>query len=196
MLDPIQIQAASVAVRELRITLSDFILYGSANNTALLSMQRFLGALDGLFEELPSVTLGEAEGRLVAEGTPLDERATGSTNMIKDLFLTHKIHTLTFLKGVGTEEVKTLFSLLRPKALMTGMSLSQALVQQSVEHIRSNEKVFVALNEGEVVVAAGAAPKIHEGQNLQEALEALQYFLQIFAKLKPDIYKEEVARKF
>ena len=195
MLDPIQVQAASVAIRELRVALSNFILYGSGNNTALLSMQRFLGALEGLFENLPSITLGESEGRLVVEGSPLDERATGSTNMLKDLFLTHKIHTLTFLKGLETEEIKTLFSLIKPRALTTGLSLSQALVQQSVTHIRTNEKVFVALNEGEVVVSSGEAPKIPEGQNLQEALEALQYFLQIFAKVKPDVDKEEVARQ-
>ncbi len=149
MLNPLQIQVASSMVRELRVSLSNFFLYASENNMALLSIQRFLTALDGLFQEMPSVMLGESEGRLVVEGTPLDEHTTGSTNMIKDLFLTHKIHSLTLLKGLAAEEVKTLFSLLKPKGLPTGVSFSQALVQHSLEHIRANEKVFVAVGEGE-----------------------------------------------
>jgi hypothetical protein len=195
MLNPEQIQLASNTVRELRVALSNFFLYAAGNNMTLLSIQRFLGGLDGLFKTLPSVTLGESEGRLVLEGTPLDERTTGSTNMIKDLFLTHKIHSLTFFKGVETEEAKTLFSLLKPRALPTGLSFSQALVQQSLDHIRANEKVFVAVAEGEVVVSAEAAAQPQVGQNLQDALEALQYFLQIFARVKPDSNKQEVARK-
>ena len=142
-------------VRELRVSLSNYFLYTSDNNMALLSIQRLLAALEGLFQDLPMVILGESEGRLVVEGTPLDEHMTGSTNMIKDLFLTHKIHSLTFVKGVTTEEVKALFSLLKPKGLPTGLSFSQAIVQHSLEHIRANEKVFLAVGEGELVVPAG-----------------------------------------
>ena len=33
------------------------------------------------------------------------------------------------------------------------------------------------------------------GQNLDEAMEALQYFLQIFARVKPESNKQEVARR-
>jgi hypothetical protein len=193
MLNPTQIQEASRAVRGLRVALSNFFLYAAGNNMALLSIQSFLGGLEELFRSFPSVTLGESEGRLVMEATPLDEHTTGSTHMLLDLFLSHKIHSLTFLKGVGTDEIKELFSLLRPRALPTGLSLSQALLQHSLEHIRANEKIFVAVAEGERVVSADALPKGE--QNLQESLEALQYFLQIFARLKPDANKQEVARK-
>ena len=197
MLNPLQIPVASTMVRDLRVSISNYFLYTAGNNMALLSIQRFLAGLEELFREFPSVTLGESEGRLVVEATPLDEKTTGSTNMIRDLFLTHKIHSLTFLKGLETEEVKTLFSLMKPKALPTGLSFSQALVQHSLEHLRANEKVFVAVKEGEVVVSAGAVGGSGAGneQNLQEALEALQYFLQIFARVKPDSNKQEVARK-
>lgn len=192
MLNPTQIQQASLAVRELRVSLSNFFLYAAENAMVKQSLDRFLASLSKLFAELPSVSFAESEGRLVVEGAALDERLTGSTNMIKDLFLTHKIHTLTFLGEVQAPEVHALFSLLRPRALPTGVSLSQALVQQSLEHIRVNEKVFVALSEGEVVVPSDTAPAGE--QNLPEALEALQYFLQIFNRVRPDAKKQEVAR--
>ena len=55
------------------------------------SLQRFLTILEQLFTSLPSVSMGESEGRLAVKATPVDERTTGSTNMIRDLFLTHKI---------------------------------------------------------------------------------------------------------
>jgi hypothetical protein len=196
MLNTEQIQPASMAVRELRVALSNFFLYSTENSMVKSSLDRLLKVLDLLFQDLPSVALGESEGRLVVEGAPLDERLTGSTNMIKDLFLTHKIHTLTFVKGVDSSEIQSFFSLLRPKALPTGLSLSQALVQHSLEHIHVNEKVFVALSQGEVVVQADQAPAGAGGeQNLQEALEALQYFLQIFSRVRPDANKQEVAKR-
>lgn len=193
MLNPDQIQSASIAVRELRVSLSNFFLYSSENAMVTQSLERLLEVLGRLFETLPAVAVGESEGRLVVEGSPLDERLAGSTNMLKDLFLTHKIHSLTFLKGLAADEMRSLFSLLKPKALPSGMSLAQALVQQSLEHIRVNEKVFVALSEGEVVVKADSGAPGE--QNLQEALEALQYFLQIFSRVKPDHNKQEVARR-
>src|SRR5579883_340685 len=176
MLNPSQIQLASLAVRELGVSLSNFFLYSAENSMVKQSLDRLLEALSHLYEELPSVSFGESEGRLVVEGAPLDERLTGSTNMIKDMFLTHKIRTLTFLKGVTSSEVHGLFSLLRPRALPEGVSLSQALAEKSLEHVKVNEKVFVALSEGEMVVPGDSA--LGGEQNLQEALEALQYFLQ------------------
>ncbi len=46
-----------------------------------------------------------------------------------------------------------------------------------------------------MVVPAGTVGGPGGEQNLQEALEALQYFLQIFAKVRPDSNKHELARK-
>jgi hypothetical protein len=194
MLNPEQIQLASTAVRELRVALSNFFLYSSDNAMVQQSLERFLKILGRLFESLPSVVLGESEGRLVVEGTPLDERATGSLNMIKDLFLIQKIHSLAFLKGLQAEEVKVFFEFLKPKALSPGQSLFEALSQKKLSHIRLNEKVFVAIKEGEKVVS-GEEPAMGGEDNLQEALEALQYFLQIFARVKPETNKKEVAQK-
>ncbi|HUO58430.1 MAG TPA: HEAT repeat domain-containing protein [bacterium] len=193
MLNPAQTQLASSAVRELRVALSNFFLYSAGNDMITKSLERFLGSLELLFETLPSVGLGESEGQLLVEGSQLNERMTGSTNMIKDLFLTHKIQSLTFLKGITVEEIKSLFEMLKPKALPSGISLVQALVQKPINHIRLNEKVFVAIKEGEKVVSAEGLPAGEE--NLQEALEALQYFLQIFSRVRPESNKREVARK-
>ncbi len=193
MLTPSQTTLASSAVRELRVALSNYFLYAVGNDMIQKSIDRFLGSLELLFQDLPSVGLGESEGRLLAEGSPLDERMTGSTNMIKDLFLTHKIQTLAFQKGVEAVEIKALFELLKPKALPTGLSLVQALVQKPLPHIRLNEKVYVAIKEGEKVVTREGLPPGEE--NLQEALEALQYFLQIFSRVRPESTKREVARK-
>lgn len=193
MLNAAQIQLASLAVRELRVSISNFFLYSVENAMVKQSLGRLLDSLDRLFQELPSVSFGESEGRLVVEGAPLDERLTGSTNMIKDIFLTHKIRTLTFFKGVAASDIHGLFSLLKPRALPEGASLSQALVEKSLGHIKVNEKVFVALSEGEMVVPGDAA--LGGEQNLQEALEALQYFLQVFGRVRPETNKQEVTKR-
>jgi hypothetical protein len=189
-----QVQTASSAVRELRVSLSNYFLYSSENPMVLEALGRFSKSLESLFENLPSVSLGESEGRMVVEGSLLDERLTGSTNMIKDIFLTHKIHSLTFTKGIQPLELRTLFGLLRPRALPSGTTLFQALAQQPLEHIQLNEKVFVAIKEGEKIVSAEEAGFSDE-ENLQEAMGALQYFLQIFSRVRPDSNKREVAMR-
>ena len=199
MLNPEQIQLASTAVRELRVALSNFFLYSEENAMVQQSLERFLVNLNKLFATMPSLSLGESEGRLVVEGAPLDERFTGSLNMIKDLFLIQKIQSLAFLQGIQASELKTFFSLLRPKTLSVGQSLAQALEGKKLIHLKLNEKVFVAIKEGEKVVSGAPAPGGSEAlggeENLQEALEALQYFLQIFARVRPETNKKEVGQK-
>ncbi|HVZ79499.1 MAG TPA: HEAT repeat domain-containing protein [bacterium] len=192
MLDALQVRLASSTVREMRVALSNYFLYHAGNDMVIKSIERFRVSLEGLFEALPSVGIAESEGRLLVEGSPLDERMTGSTNMIKDVFLTHKVQSITFLPGLPDDEIKGLFELLKPKALPSGVSLVQAMAQKPLPHIRLNEKIYVAIQEGQKVVSGEEAPK---EENLQDALEALQYFLQIFTRVKPDTNKKEVARK-
>ena len=193
MLSPEQIQLASIAVREMRVALSNFFLYASDNAMSQQSLDKFLNILEELFKTIPSVSFGESEGRLVVEGMTLNEKATGSTNMLKDLFLTHKIHGVTFAKGVSSSEIREFFMLLKPKGLPPGTTIFQALEQKKVEHVLLNEKVFVAIKDGEKVVPVGS--ELEGEDNLQEALEALQYFLQIFSRVKPENNKREVAKK-
>ncbi len=193
MLTPEQIQPASTAVRDLRVALSNFFLYSADNNMVQQSLERFLQSLENLFLALPSLSLGETEGRLVVEGTALNEKTTGSTNMIKDLFLTHKINSVTLYRGLTADEMKTFFNLLKPRGLADGVSFFKALKDSRPEHIQVNEKVFVAIREGEKVVPVGE--ELEGEENMQEALEALQYFLQIFARVRPENNKKEVAKK-
>jgi len=108
-----QAKAAAILVRELRIAFSNYFLYAADNAMVKQSLEKFLGVLEGLLQTLPAVSMGESEGRLVVEGTALDERSTGSTNMIKDLFLTHKIHSMTFQPGLQLPELQKFFELLK-----------------------------------------------------------------------------------
>ncbi len=196
MLQPEQAKAAAILVRELRIAFSNYFLYSADNSMVKQSLEKFLAVLGDLFKSLSAVSLGESEGRLVVEGTALDERATGSTNMIKDLFLTHKIHSMTFQPGLQLDELQKFFELLKPRALPPGQTLFQAAEAKGIANIKVNEKMFVAVKEGERVVAAGTAlDGLEKEENFQEALEALQYFLQIFARVNPSSNKKEVARK-
>ena len=196
MLPVEQSKVAAVLVREMRIAISNFFLYSPDNAMVKQSIERFLAVLGDMFQSLPAVSLGESEGRLVVEGTALDERATGSTNMIKDLFLTHKIHSMTFQPGVQAPEMEKFMALLKPRALPPDRTLFQALESGGIVNIKVNEKMFVAVREGEKVVAAGEGLDVLEKEeNFQEALEALQYFLQIFARVNPSSNKKEVARK-
>jgi len=196
VLNPEQAKAAAILVRELRIAFSNYFLYAADNAMVKQSLEKFLGVLEGLLQTLPAVSMGESEGRLVVEGTALDERSTGSTNMIKDLFLTHKIHSMTFQPGLQLPELQKFFELLKPRALPPGQTLFQAAEAQGIVNIKVNEKMFVAVKEGERVVATGSAlDGLEKEENFQEALEALQYFLQIFARVNPATNKKEVARK-
>ena len=66
---------------------------------------------------------------------------------------------------------------------------------QGIANVKVNEKMFVAVREGERVVSGAGLEGIESEENFQEALEALQYFLQIFSRVKPETNKKEVARK-
>jgi len=192
MLNPEEVPLASEAVREFRVALSNLFLYSEANAMVASSLERFVRSLGSLFETRETLTLGVSDGRLVVEGSELDEKSTGSTNMILDLFKTHELHSLAFAKAVCAEDIIHFANLLRPKALLPGQKLVQVLQEQPVPNILANHRVFVAVDEGS---AAGLA-SVHESEDgeFNAAMEALQYFLQVFGRVRPDERKQEMGR--
>lgn len=180
---------ASAAVRDLRVALSNFFLYAPENTMVQQSLDRFLQDLAAILASRPQVTLGQSEGLLVVEGTPVDTKFTGSTAAITDLFLQHQLHSLTFLQGLERAELVHLFQLLKPKSLPAGESLTDALKRVSTPHIQVNQKVFVAVKEGEKLIAT---EDLGGEENVAEAMQSLQAFLAVFAKVKPDGKKREI----
>lgn len=191
MLNEQEIPAASDAVREFRVALSNLFLYSEENAMVSQSMERFGRALGRLFEGREEITLGLSDGRLVVESTPLDEHATGSTNMLRDLFRTHELHSLTFRPGLATDELLRFGALLKPKGLPPGVTLTQAVQEAALEHLSVNHRVFVAMEDGS---AAALAMGREDDGEFGAAMEALQYFLQVFSRVRPDGKKREMAR--
>ena len=187
-----EIPIASTAIREFRVALSNLFLYSTANTMVDQSLSRFIQALEQLMGDREEITMGVSEGRLVLDGSALDEKVTGSTAMIRELFTTHELHALTFRKGMGTEELRIFGSLLKPRALPPGTTLAQALQVNPLEHLSLNLKVFVAMGEGEAASMGEGGEGAETG--LSEAMEALHYFLQVFSKVKPDTNKKEIVR--
>ena len=192
MLNENEILTASSAIREFRVALSNLFLYEASNDMVGQSLERFLNVLEQLLANYDPVTIGLSEGRMVVEGSALNERVTGSTNMIRDLFQSHEIHSITLGRGLTTDELKAFADKIRPRALPPGTTLVQALKAEPLPHLQVNQKMFVAVKEGEIVGASGAGG---EDTNFNEALEALQYFLQVFSRVKPDANKKEIAQK-
>jgi hypothetical protein len=192
VLNPEEVTIASDAIREFRVALSNLFLYSAENNMVVQSLQRFLQALGRLLDTRKEVTMGLSEGRLVVEGMPLDEHLTGSTNMIRDLFKTHELHSLTLKQGLTTEELMSFGAMLKPKSLAAGTLLAEALKGAGVSHVVANQQVFVAMDEDSA--ASLAMGKNSDDGEFSAAMEALQYFLQVFSRVKPDESKKEVAR--
>ncbi len=180
---------ASNAVRDLRVTLSNFFLYAPENSMVQQSVDRFLQDLQGILSSRDQVTLGESEGQLILEGAPVDTKFTGSTTPITDLFLAHRIHSLTFRKGVECPEIVQLLQLLKPKALAPGETLSDALKRAALPHVQVNEKVFVAVKEGEKLISSA---DLGGEEDIEQAMESLRAFLGAFSKVKSDPQRQRI----
>jgi len=182
-------KVAGSSVRNLRVALSNFFLYAPDNAMVQQSLDRFLQDLNELLALRPQINLGETEGQLLVEGTPVDPKHTGSVLSIIELFHSHQLHSFTFLRGLSREELASLLQLLRPKAIAEGDTLQEALKRIDIPHIQVNQKVFVAVKEGEKLIAS---EDLGGEENVEEALQSLHAFLNIFSKVKPDGKKREI----
>jgi hypothetical protein len=194
MLKAEEIPFAADVVREFRVAVSNIFLYSSANSLVDQSVEKFLQFLRMLYEGREEVTLGIADGQVVVESTAIDERNTGSTELIQTLFHNLELHSLTFKKGLPLEEFKALGKLLQPRGLPPGMTLPQAIESAGLQHVVANNRVFISMQEGEQVDSA--SKKLQENEEFKSALDALQYFLGVFEKMESGSDKREIAKIF
>jgi len=130
-------------------------------------VQESLNAAEKPFEELlkeyPSVTIATAEGRILANGKPIEARAMAETGeFLQDQIARRKLLSVTFLRGLTVEEMRTLAAFFAlpaddPEARMRG---DRMLVEANIRHFRFGARVYArreSVKEGEQATEQGAS---------------------------------------
>lgn len=124
------------------------------NQTIALLLQ----ACTEFLEEKDPLILAESERKLLVDGEPAEHKDQEKIQIraFVELLVILDIRSITFVKGLGDEELLAFIQAmsLRPETARAEGGLQAILDRQAVRHILINEKMFVARDKDQQIVAS------------------------------------------
>jgi len=148
---------AQEALVALNAAIKNIRLYPPASAMVQKSVERVLTFLEDIFESEGDLAVAESEKNLLIFGTPLTEKELQKPQVVAFIatLLDFGIKSLAIKKGVTAEELEALFQTLSRKAedVNTEGGLQAALADSSLPHIILDEKVYMAVDGDQPLVA-------------------------------------------
>ncbi|MBI2930303.1 MAG: diguanylate cyclase [Planctomycetes bacterium] len=154
--DPPGIKSLHETMRYLKAGVDSLKLYPPGHALVEESLRAAEKPFEALLKEYPSVTLAVAEGRLLANGKPIEARAMVETGeFVAEQITRRKVMSITFTQGFTGEELRTLAAFFAlpfddAEARLRG---ERMLVESDIRHFRFGTRVYArreSVKEGEV----------------------------------------------
>lgn len=137
--------------------LTNIRLYPPTSAIVGKSIDKVYPALERILENEADVIFAESENVLLVSGEPLGEKDRKKPQVIAflELLTNFTIKSLAFEKGVEKDELTALLRIMSqdPDAVQQSGGLHAALEGEHLPHIRLDEKVFVAMDQDQQVIA-------------------------------------------
>ncbi len=155
-----ELEQTSEFLRSFRAALINLKLYPPTSHLIVDSIETALQNLNPLLNERGSLTMSEVEKELLVEGDELDAKGKTYVSAVTSIFIEQGIKSITFKKGLTEEEIISLLKVLssNPATVKEKGGVEALLKESSITHIKVNEKIYVTLEEKEMIKAG--EPKI------------------------------------
>lgn len=139
MLNENEVQLASLAVREIRVSIAYSLLHPFGSPPVRRSIEKAYHCLHELLLIRPRITLDFEGERPRVEQSDLEEGVVDSTHVLYEILRSHGIRKITFVQGLTLDELTSFFSLLKPRFLPDEKTAIQALKENPVKNVGVNE---------------------------------------------------------
>lgn len=133
-------------------------LYPATSDIVNRNIDLLLQACDEFLEETDPLILAESERKLLVDGEPAEHKDQEKIQIraFVELLNILDIRSITFVKGLGDEELLAFIQAmsLRPETARAEGGLQAILDRQAVRNILINEKMFVARDKDQQIVAS------------------------------------------
>lgn len=133
--------------------LSQYRLYSEKHPAAQLAVRNFHAKIELALGSESSLTFGVAEGRMIVNDHPLDNKKPGGFDLLRECHRLN-IESLIFDQGVGEDEISSFFKMMAipPKTLEEMGGFQKALEATDLQHIRLGIARYKMVKEEEAVV--------------------------------------------
>ncbi|MBS3743095.1 MAG: hypothetical protein KGY48_01955 [Wenzhouxiangellaceae bacterium] len=142
---------AEIVGRQFNSAVTNTSAYGSGHPVSDRAYATFLAGLAGCLDGVDSLTLMLDRGSLFVEDYPVDAKFNASRLVI--LFRKLGLESLTFLRGIDVDDLKSLMSVLtRPDDFGDIVAVRDELARRSIESIRVNHVVLRKFTRDDEVI--------------------------------------------
>jgi HEAT repeat protein len=135
-----------------------FRLYPPASAIVNQAIDLLLQACTELLDEKDPLILAESERKLLIDGEPADHKDQGKIQIraFVEILTIMDIRSITFVKGLEREELVAFIQAmsLNPETAHAEGGLQAILDRHAVQHILINEKMFVARDKDQQIIAS------------------------------------------
>lgn len=169
-------------------TLAQMALYSPEHPSVQGAVEESHRLLVSMLDQDPEVAIALNESKLIVNGKTPDGTNDAAMRPFLQLLAAHKLHSITFLKGIPLSEMAPFFRLASTVEMRrANQTAADFFASQNVFHIKLNEARYAKIGEGDTVgkkaeiendaephgVSAGGAREEFENLQLNDLLKKL-----------------------
>lgn len=158
MTTPITMQKALDVLLLMNTAITNLRLYPPTSAIITNTVDRLLDRLQVYYADEPSLILAESEKNLLIGGDPLNKKDQERPQVaaLATLFMSFNIKSITIHMGIDRRELLSFMEMMakRPETVQMEGGLRLAVRELALQHIRLDEKVYVAKNGDQQLIAS------------------------------------------
>ncbi len=158
MTTPITMQKALDVLLLMNTAITNLRLYPPTSAIITNTVDRLLDRLQVYYADEPSLILAESEKNLLIGGDPLSKKdqERPQAAALVTLFMSFNIKSITIHMGIDRRELLSFMEMMakRPETVQMEGGLRLAVRELALQHIRLDEKVYVAKNGDQQLIAS------------------------------------------
>ena len=187
----------------LRIAMTNVAFYPAGSTQVTVSVESAYSNMARILDRNRSLILAESEGRLLANGRAMSEEQVRRTAGVFVQSLSDcNIKSVTFRQGVDLNEIFVFLQGLGEKKWMKekGVILAQQLEESKIYHIGIDEKIYVPIGDGDLVIERARDILAQSGGKIDDIMKAIDQASEMLGVVEDessrDKIREEIAKRF
>ena len=179
----------------LRIAVTNIAFYPPGSNQVTVALESAFSGLARMLESNSVLILAESEGGLLANGQPLkEEQAKKMAGVFLQNLIDCHIKSVTFRQGLDLDELFVFLKGLGEKKWMKekGIVLSEELEKSNIYHIGIDEKIYVPIGEGDLVIERAKDILTRSGGRIDEVMRAIEEASEMVGAVEDEAARDKV----
>ena len=179
----------------LRIAVTNIAFYPPGSKQVTVALESAFSGMARTLESNRSLILAESEGNLLANGQPLrEEQAKKMAGVFLQNLIDCHIKSVTFKQGLELDELFVFLKGLGEKKWMKekDIILSEELEKSNIYHIGIDEKIYVPIGDGDLVIERAKDVLTKSGGRIDDVMRAIDEASEMVGAVEDEAARDKV----